>query len=79
MLVGLSRRDLFIRQWIWTCIGHAILDGYELPQVTGLALNRHNIVRVFEFIPLNCAPDRRGCPEFRRTSVAALVMIRPRS
>jgi hypothetical protein len=62
MLVGLSRRDLFIRQWIWTRIGHTILDGSELPQVTGLALNRLKIVRVFEFMSLTSAPGRiRTC------------------
>jgi len=43
-------------------IGHQVWDGFTLPQVTGLALARLKIVKVFEFMPLASAPGRiRTC------------------
>ena len=62
MPVGLSRRDLFICGGFRTRIGHTVWDGSELLQVTGPELGRRRIGRMFEFMPLNCAPGRiRTC------------------
>jgi hypothetical protein len=43
-------------------IGRKIRNASAFPQVTALALKPLKIVKVFEFMPLSCAPDRiRTC------------------
>jgi len=60
--LALSRRSRGSGSGIRTRIGRKLCGGSALSQVTGLALIRLKIVRVFEFMPLNCAPGRiRTC------------------